>query len=351
MKLLVFMTTWLLVSCGDPTTYEAKSSGALVLRRVTKNKIVGKVVRGEIPDKRLQHKLAQRITRLKTEGISMQAAKKYLDKQETFFHAFFAMRDSAGSDVRLIKMLGIDARVYFDMLQQLQLPATRQLAKIISVVAKNDRLLPFYSRLTYHADIEGAIDAGKINYPLGDRITRNPELAELMQKRLNTMRARAERENTLRKLRQPELHVQIWMRHGQTTSKILQKMTKSVGGTAELASILNLSEARLRSCLRSIMRSSCKIERIISSVKDNASLKSFADELEKSIAIEKAIDAGAIFDRRAVGELRTHRVDDATLKKLQRELQAKRIVAEQESVDFLYDSGSIKARSFLLRDG
>lgn len=327
-KLLVFMTTWLLVSCGDPTAYEAKSSGALLLRRVAKNKIIGEVVRGEMPDKRLQHKLAQRVSRLSAEGISVQAARKYLNKRETFFHTFFVMRDTAGGDMRLIEMLGIDAKVYFDMLQRLQLPAPKQLAKIISAVMKNDRLLPFYNRLIYHADIESAIDAGKINYQFENRIVNHPNLAALMLNRLSRMRAGAEQENTLRTLAQPELLAQIWMRRGQTTGEILQKMAKSVGGTGELAKILDLSEPHLRSCIRSSMGNSCQIEHILSRTKDDASLNSFfADKLEQSIAMEQAIDAGAIFDRRAVGEIRPYRVDNSTLNKLQRELQAKRSTA------------------------
>ena len=329
MKLLVFMTTWLLISCGDPTAYEAKGSEALLIRRVTKNKIIGRVVRGEMPDKRLQSKLAQRVTHLRTEGISMQEARQYLSERETFFHTFFAMRDSAGGDMRLIEMLGIDVKVYFDLLQRLQLPAPEQLAKIISAVAKNDRLLPFYNRLVYHVDMETAIDARKINFPLGNSTVNNPELAASMRRRLNRMRAGAEQENTLRTLAQPELLVQIWIRQGQTTSEILYNMAKNVGGITELARRLDISEPLLRSCIRSSVRNSCKIERILSRTKSDASFKPFADKLERSAAMEQAIDAGAIIKQRAAGELILNRVvaNAATLHAFQRQLQAKRVTA------------------------
>ncbi len=338
MKFLILLTAWLGVSCGNQATYEVK--GALLILRATKEKVFGRVLRDgpavpkrdtvQLPVRNTPSKLPQPAIRFDHKGLSYREAGAYLDQRETFFHTFFTMRHIAGGDAQLIKMLGIDAEAYFDLLQQLRLPETEQLTKLLGAVANNDRLRLFFSQLRDRAVIEIEIDAGRINHKLGNRTIRNPEIVASMQKRLNATRRRAEQDITLQELWQPELQVLGWMRHGQTVSDVLREMAESFGGQAELAKRLRLSEPRLRNCMRSGLGDACNIESIIAQLRlaeDGDGLtKALIEKLEHSVAMEKAIDAGAITSI----DSRNSPAAAPTLQRLQRDLRQKRIAATQE---------------------
>ena len=297
------------------------------------------------PKESLRAKLREREQKLMLGGASMTEARVHLAGGETFFHMLFTMREVAGGDASLLAILNIDAQVYFDMLSELQLPSADQVHEILDAVDRSSKLHKFHKEMMAVTDIEAAIEAGKIYHRIGQSLVTNSEVNASMLSRLARMRSSAERDVNLRTLGQPELQAKSWLKHGKMSGEVLQQMAEHGGGRAKLAERLGLSEAHFQSCIRGGNRRNADIERIIAflhSLDDTDVLKPFAAQLEESLAMENAIDAGAVISYEVatpisqypvdkssttpslLSKQRLFSVDESTLQALQNDLRIKR---------------------------
>ena len=375
------MTMYFLISCGtEPSVHEVKGSG-LLLRRGVGNNYIGKVVNiaglvlkdGEMfrplnpsPPRRLpldkearmrekpsQMSIRRREFIIKSKGLQTMEAHAYLNDRKTFFHTFFAMRDVAGDDTQLIKMLNINTDTYFKLRNELQLPDKEQLQEILNAVAADFRLQKFYHDLKKTARIENTIEEGKLYHKIANRLVSNSDINVRIKKSLLRIRYAAEQDVVLQNLGQPEVLVNSWLRNGKTSSEILREMAESIGNLAALSKKLSINKALLSRCMRGISNCNAKIEEIVTdlhNLDDSDALKPFMAKLERSLAIEKAIDADAVVsihfaappNRSAQGKFlntesdhimtrqRPRPVDEHTLHKMQLSLQVKR----QEASNF-----------------
>ena len=379
MTFLFFTTTmYFLISCGiEPSVHEVKGSGIL-LRKIADKKYVGKIVdiaglalkdgemfrplktsplhhlplrkEARLRKKSLQTMLRQREFIITSKGLQAIEARAYLNNRKTFFHTFFAMRDAAGDDTQLIKMLNISTDTYFKLRNELQLPDKEQLHEILKVVMADFRLQRFHRDLKRTAKIERIIEEGKLYHKITNRIVRNSDINTSIKNKLLRIRRAAEQDVALQNLGQPELLVNSWLINGKTSSEILQEMAESIGNLAALSKKLDIHESLLSRCMRGISKCNAKIEEIVTELNnldDSDALKPFAAKLERSLAIEKAIDAGAVMpihfhaplnrsmqhkflnaeSEYIMARQRLYTVDEHILHEMQLSLQAKRQAA------------------------
>lgn len=267
-------------------------------------------------------------------GLNVAEARAYLRERQTFFHMLFTIREKVGGDVQLIDMLGFDSQIYFNFMQQRLIPDSGQLRAIFKVVYAHKEFRPLYFKLQRAANIERTIEAGNIHYGLGQQpqnMAISPD-ASAMRRNLHKIREQAEQETKIMLWKQSELVVHGWLSQNQTISDTMQEMVTTAGGKAVLAAKLKESEALIGSCVRSGIRHRQVIERIINKLRhldDTDRLKPFADQLEKSIAMEIAIDAGAITET-SILKRRSPMlplVDAATIQRFQQELHHRRMNA------------------------
>ena len=373
MRFLLVAVMYLLCGCGSPLTLhgeaqkmrwarQAADQVSLVMHRVSPNKITGKVasegmVGGNTispshrhrPVKELvltttpaewlvtenkQHVALQKIGLIKRD-VSLKEAYQHIKQHKTFLHIFFTMRDSVGGDMKLLYQLNasgksrIDAQTYFDLVQRLQFPNDEQLHQIIAGVATSKGLRKkFLVDLHYAANVEAAIEQGALYHQIGRRTVRNTEINTSLRQRLHKLRTQAERDIQLKMLQQPEMAVKHWLRRGSITNELLLEMQELVGGRKELAALLDMQEAILRSCMRRGANKEKAITNIITKLRSSDGhpmLKPFAAKLEASLAMEKAIDAGAVV-LFGLHHQKILAVDAVTLRGLQQTLYQRRLV-------------------------
>ena len=324
----------------------------LLMRRVSPNMVVGKVVhegmvggkiiprnRKYLPIKELvatntptewlfgrnkPHAVLQKI-KLVARYASLEEARQHIEQRETFFHIFFTMRDSVGGDMELfsklnpmyggkdwsmrrnygaiepilaVDRLNVSVDTYFDLVQRPRFPEEDELQQIIAGVAGDKNLREnFLSDLLHAASIELAIEKGLLYHHIGDRGVRNVEINASLRQRLHDTYDQAARDVQLNRLRQSELKVQSWLRQGSTVNELLLQMQELAGGSEKLAALLNMQERHLRYCIRYGAREVKTITNIITKLHrldSSDMIKSFADELDASLAMERAIDAGTV---------------------------------------------------------
>lgn len=363
-------------------TRQAVSQAKLLMRRTSPNKITGKFVeegqdirnvvggkiippsRGHMPVEELvttstptewflQHTKKKkpyavaRSIAFNRMGASFEEANQHIKQRKTFFHIFFTMRDSVGGDMELFNKLNLKSKLnkqsrkyegnklnikvetYFDLMQRPRFLEPEELQQIITGVAANKDLKDvFLSDLLNAASIESAIKEGALDYHLGDRVVRNIEINASLRQRLHKLYAQAERDVQLKMLRQPELEVKWWLRRGSIVNELLLEMQEAVGGRKELAALLGMRELLVSKCMQRGAREEKTITAIITKIRNldgRYMLKSFVDELETSLVMEKAIDAGAVaaFDMRHGQRIRL--VDAETLRSLQQTLHQRRL--------------------------
>ena len=333
-KNLVLLSIGLLNGCyTDNVQHGLTKRPVILFQKVGEGRVLGRVLRKKDLD------ALKEITWPQAEEITLyREAQEYLKKRETFFHVFFTMRDKVGGDAELINILGIDAQVYFNFVQQLMIPENRHLDAIYEAVLAHKELRSFHPRLRRAANIESTIEAGNIYYRLerpGD-IMVNDGISGNIRKSLHNIRTQAEQEAKAMLWGQSVLIVETWLKRNQTVSDIMQEIVATAGGSEALADKLQEKEALIGSCVRGGIHSHQDVvERIIAKLRalDDTDelkyLKYYADELENSVAMETAIDEGAIIehDIRKRPTSIPPLAEPTTIQRFQQELSRRRTAA------------------------
>lgn len=158
---------------------------------------------------------------------------------------------------------------------------------------------------------------------------RNVEINTSLRQRLHKLYARAARDVQVAMLRQPELEVKRWLRRGSIVNELLLEMQELVGGRRELAALLDMEEPILQNGIRHGASKAKTITDIITKLRSSDGhqmLRPFAAELETSLAMEKAIDAGAVVPFELHRRQKIATVDTVTLQGLQQTLHQRRLV-------------------------